>query len=441
MQVEVTRIDPCNQDVKLIIDAETASAAYRKQLLLAGKSAQIPGFRKGKAPLKMIERTYGEKVKDYFYEEIAEESFRKAIKEHDLRFLLYPELQEVTWNEGEDLHLVFKIETEPEIELKQTEGLSVPYKPTLLETEVESYIQELLKENSLLIEVEDEVRLDDIVDAEISYELASEKKSLTKEIPVVQDQEKELGFEEHLIGMKIGESKPIQIYGYDLASLHEVEPKLDDDLEYECIIMINAIRRKQIPALNDDFAKDMDFDSLEAMREKIADELRLKNDHKNLELKLNALFHALYETNKFPLPAKVVEHLLNEQVKHMKNGQYLSFLKQYYTMEITNSLVNTYLFNKLRAEYQLTPTKADKDSFIEHRAILEDRTVENWKETNAKRLEDEDFMDEVQKFLILKMLMDKSTFVVQEDEPEELQQPEDQLPEEAVSDQIQKEEE
>jgi hypothetical protein len=128
---------------------------------------------------------------------------------------------------------------------------------------------------------------------------------------------------------------------------------------------------------------------------------------------------ALYKANEFPLPKNVVEHLVNEQLKGIKEQQYLGFMKQYYAMQISNSLVNSYLFKKLKAEYDLTLTDADLDNFIEHQAIMEDHTVENWKETNAKKLEDEDFKDEVLQFTILLNILAKSEFVEAEELPEE----------------------
>lgn len=435
MQVEIKRIDACNQEVKLIIDAETATNEYKKQLSKAAQGLVIPGFRKGKAPLSLVERSYGPKVKDYFFEEMAEKSFRDAVKEHELSFLMYPEMKDPEWNMGEDLVLNFIIETEPEIELKQTEGLKVPYKPILLENEVQKYIEELRNENSILIDVEDEIQDRDMVDCELSIDLENERIVLNETFmaghPGEDEQEAMFSI---MLGKKIGESFEESVFGDELKSAKNDE-RIDNSMEYKARFMINAIRRKQIPEIDDEFAKDLDFESLQQMQEKIASDMHLRNEHQNIDVKHSALIMKLYEENQFSLPPKALEHLTEKEMEQFGNRldkNMLNYFRQYTQMRIVQDLATTYLLKKLREEYQVEVNDEMIETYILHNAILEDRTPENWKEANEKDIKDDFFKTTVSNYHVLSRIAETCEFFVMEENPMPELQAEETEPEEVI---------
>jgi len=148
VQVDVKAINSAKKEILLTIEAERTQNAYNKYLGKAARDISIQGFRPGKAPLAMVERAYGEKIRDYFYKDFVDEVFTEATKEHDLHYLMQPEIKDINWEKGQEMTIKVEIETEPEISFKQIEGLTVPYKPLALEDEVEHYIEELRKENA-----------------------------------------------------------------------------------------------------------------------------------------------------------------------------------------------------------------------------------------------------------------------------------------------------
>ena len=83
MQVDVTQINAAKKEILLTVEAERTNSAYRKYLNKAATEISIPGFRPGKAPVNMVERTYGTKIRDYFYKDFVDEVFTEAAKEHE----------------------------------------------------------------------------------------------------------------------------------------------------------------------------------------------------------------------------------------------------------------------------------------------------------------------------------------------------------------------
>jgi trigger factor len=116
------------------VEPERIEKYYKKYLSQAAKEAVVPGFRKGKAPLAMVERMYADRIEDYFQMDVVDDAFGEASKEHDIHYLLYPEVKDIEWEKGKEMVIKIEIETEPQIEFKSLEGLKIPYQPCSWET-------------------------------------------------------------------------------------------------------------------------------------------------------------------------------------------------------------------------------------------------------------------------------------------------------------------
>jgi len=168
VQVDFNQVNAVTKEINVSIPAETVDKAYEKYLRKASHSIEVPGFRKGKAPLNMVERLHAESLKEYFYKDYVDEVFEEIGKEHDLHYLLFPEVKEVNWEKGQEMTLKIEIEHEPTLEFKQLEGLTIPHKPQLLEDEVTKYLEQLRQDNARIIDAESAIK-DDMVMMEISF--------------------------------------------------------------------------------------------------------------------------------------------------------------------------------------------------------------------------------------------------------------------------------
>ncbi len=416
MQVEIKKINAVNKEITLVVEAERAMKMYQKYLSRASREVAVPGFRKGKAPLSMVERMYADRVMDLFYKEMVDDCFDEAARDHDIHYLLYPEVKDITWEKNEPMTIIINLETEPVIDFKQLEGLQIPHKPLTLETEVENYITSLLKENAYMIDVEGAALAGDELDGELTYELNGEK--IVHNINLVTESSEKEDIYSLLIGKTIGDTIELSIPGVDLAVLIS-DNTIAMETEYPSLVMVNAIRRKMVPELNDEFAKDLDFDSLEAMKEKISEDMKLANEHKNISIKHSSIISKLYVDNQFDLPEKTLNHIASKEVEKIDNPQWKAYYEYQVKMQITQEMINVYTLNNLKREINIELTDEDIDIYITHNAILEDKTVDAWKEGNKDFLDKPEFKESVKNFVILNQLAAKSEFVLAENPPAE----------------------
>ena len=243
--------------------------AYRKQR----GSIRVPGFRPGKAPRKMIENMYGAGV---FYEEAVNEAlpdaYTAAVKEQELEVVGYPEVELLSVGK-EGFSFKATVAVYPEVNLGQYKGVEAPKaEVSVTDEDVEGRIKEMADRNSRMVSVEDRaVAKGDI--AYIDFEGFLDGvpfdggKSDSFDLEIGSGQFVP-GFEDQVAGMSISEEKDINItfpedYHADLAGKAVVFH-----------VKVNAIKVKEIPALDDEFAKDVsEFDTLEELKKDVREKM------------------------------------------------------------------------------------------------------------------------------------------------------------------------
>ena len=243
--------------------------AYRKQR----GSIRVPGFRPGKAPRKMIENMYGAGV---FYEEAVNEAlpdaYTAAVKEQELEVVGYPEVELLNVGK-EGFSFKATVAVYPEVTLGQYKGVEAPKaEVSVTDEDVEGRIKEMADRNSRMVSVEDRaVAKGDIANIDFEGFLdgvpfdGGKSDSFDLEIGSGQFVP---GFEDQVAGMSISEEKDINItfpedYHADLAGKAVVFH-----------VKVNAIKVKEIPALDDEFAKDVsEFDTLEELKKDVREKM------------------------------------------------------------------------------------------------------------------------------------------------------------------------
>ncbi len=252
--------------------AEEFEAAVNKAYLKMRGKINVPGFRVGKAPRKIIEKMYGAEV---FYEEavniILPDAYEAAVKEQELDVVGYPEVElESCTKDG----VVFKctVAVYPEVKLGQYKGLEAPKAEVkVAAADVNARLKEMADRNSRLVSVERAVKKGDTADIDFegfdngvafdggkgeNFDLEIGSGSF---VP---------GFEEQLIGMKAGEEKDI-----DITFPENYTPELAGK-PVVFHVKVNEVKVKEVPALDDEFAKDVsEFDTLKELKADIKKKL------------------------------------------------------------------------------------------------------------------------------------------------------------------------
>ena len=252
--------------------AEEFEAAVNKAYLKMRGKINVPGFRVGKAPRKIIEKMYGAEV---FYEEavniILPDAYEAAVKEQELDVVGYPEVElESCTKDG----VVFKctVAVYPEVKLGQYKGLEAPKAEVkVAAADVNARLKEMADRNSRLVSVDRAVKKGDTADIDFegfdngvafdggkgeNFDLEIGSGSF---VP---------GFEDQLIGMKAGEEKDI-----DITFPKDYTPELAGK-PVVFHVKVNEVKVKEVPALDDEFAKDVsEFDTLKDLKADIKKKL------------------------------------------------------------------------------------------------------------------------------------------------------------------------
>ncbi|HLR11584.1 MAG TPA: trigger factor [Sporosarcina sp.] len=287
-------------------------AAFKKVV----KQVQAPGFRKGKMPRKMFEKMYG--VEALFQDAldiILPEAYGKAVEEAEIEPVDRPEIDVEQMEKGKELIFKATVTVKPEVKLGDYKGLEVTRQDTeVTDEEIEEQLKdrqtalaELVVKEDGAIEDGDTVNLDfkGFSDGE-PFE-GGEAKGFDLEIGSGQFIP---GFEEQMVGMKLGEEKEIEVNFPEEYHAAELAGK---PAVFE--VIVNEIKTKEVPALDDEFAKEVD-EEVESL-----DELRNKMKEQTLEEKKNAaetaLRDELVETAANNAEIDIPEAMVNSEVDRM----------------------------------------------------------------------------------------------------------------------------
>ncbi len=391
MKVEVKEISSVVKELTLTVEAEKVNKDYQKALKKVSKMAPpIPGFRKGKAPMSAVERNYGDYIKEELYKDGVDKYLKEAIEENDIKSIseFYPTSYE--WNKGEDLVAVFKFEVNPEIKLENIDGIKVPFKAKAIDEAVDEYLDEMKQKNSEMVEVADEIQNNDTVEFELTFTHNDEEKVEVVTVPISQEQENHDKIVDDAIAKKIGDKFPTEISSFSIQSV-----KLEDG-SVEVNAMVNSIQRLKEAVIDDAFAKTLDYDSLAAMRESLAQELALKTEKNNQNELNKKIMESIIAENDFQVPSVIIANEAYRQAKQYMPGkepdeQMINILSQFVTPQIKE----IYVYEALRKDYAIEVTDEQVDALVEKLAKLEDITAEEFRDEHKDLFEDDRMKDEV----------------------------------------------
>ncbi len=337
MSIKVENTENTNE-VKLTfnVPAEQFDEGMKKVYAKTAKYFNIPGFRKGKAPMTLVERTYGPQI---FYEdtfnEIVPEIFEKEISENNLEVVSKPEIDIVQMGKSQELIFTAVVQVKPEVKLGKYKGIAlekVEYNVT--DEDIEHELGHMADKNSRLVTVENEpVAEKDI--AVIDFE------GFVDGVPFeggkAENHELEIGsktfipgFEDQVIGMKVDEEKDINVKFPEEYFSAELAGK---DAVFK--VKVHEIKRKELPTLDDEFAKDVsEFDTIAELKNSIKEKLETGNANKaKYETEENAI-QKVCDATEIDIPSGMVDTEIDNMLKDIETR--LSYqglnMKQYLQM-------------------------------------------------------------------------------------------------------------
>lgn len=298
-------------------DAAEFEAAVNGAYLKNKSSIYIPGFRKGKAPRAVVEGMYGHEV---FYQdamdELAPKAFDQGLKESQLRIVGAPAISDVKVSDERTVEYTFEVTLYPEVTLGQYKGLSAQKDEVkVTDEDVDKELEAARKRNARILTVDDrEAQMGDTANIDFDGYLDGERFDGGK----AEGYDLELGsgsfvpgFEEQVVGMKIGEEKDVNItfpedYVADLAGKAVVFK-----------VKLNSLSTKELPELDDEFAKDVsEFDTLDEYKA----DIRAKQEKQQQEMADNKfrseIIRKACENMTVDIPAVMIDDKLEEMVRN-----------------------------------------------------------------------------------------------------------------------------
>lgn len=363
MSLQVEKLEKNMAKLTIETAAEDFNKAIQKVYQQNKGKISMPGFRKGKAPLAMIEKMYGKGV---FYEDAANElipeAYAKEIENCELDIVSRPKIDVVQIEKGKTFIFTAEVAVKPVVTLGDYMGVEVEKTPVeVTDEEIQKEIDKERENNSRMIDIDDRavengdiIKLDfeGFVDGVAFDGGKGENYSLTigsgSFIP---------GFEDQLVGVKIGEDAEVNVTFPEEYQAAELAGKA---AVFKC--KVNEIKVKELPEADDDFAKDVsEFDTMDEYKEDIRKNLTEKKAGEAKTAKQNKVVAKIVENAEMDIPPAMVD----EQVRQMADDFARRIQSQGLTIE------QYFQFTGMTAEKLFEQMRPEAEKRIQNSLVLE----------------------------------------------------------------------
>lgn len=383
--MKVEKTDNKNElKLELTIEAEKFENAMKKVYFKNAKHFNIPGFRKGKAPYNVVEKYYG---KEMFYEdafnEVVPEIYEEELKNNNIDAVSRPEISITQMEKGKDLIFTAVVQTKPEVTLGKYKGIQIKkIEYNVSDEDINKELDKMAEKNSRLVVVEDRavedkdiaiIDFEGFVDGKAFEGGKAEKHELS-----IGSHTFIQGFEEQVIGMKLGEEKDIQVKFPEEYFSPDLSGK---DATFK--VKLHEIKKKEMPVIDDEFAKDVsEFDSLNDLKNSIKERLESENKNRVKYETEDEAIKTVVEDIKLDIPSGMIETEIDNYIRDIENRL------KYQGMDLEKYLkmVNK-TEDELRKDYEEQATRTVKTRLVLEQVFI-DAKIEIPEEDIDKKLEE-----------------------------------------------------
>ena len=314
--ISCEKLEKSMVELQFSIDAETFKAAVNNAFKREGKKYAIPGFRKGKAPRHMIEKMYGSDIFHYdAVNDLFPEAYEAAVKEAKIDVVGRPDPEVVSMSEADGVVLKVKVAVKPEVELGEYAGLTVTKEAkNVNEADVDAEVKRMQDRNGRLLTREGAAENGDTVD--IDFEGFVDGKAFeggkAEHYSLVLGSGSFIpGFEDQVVGHSAGEEFDVNVKFPEEYGAAELAGK---DATFK--IKLHEVKYKELPALDDDFAKDVsEYDTLDELKDSIRNNIKTNLDKQAEQKVENDLMDQVVANMKADIPDAMVDSRIDELVQ------------------------------------------------------------------------------------------------------------------------------
>ena len=440
MSCTYEKISSNKAKLSFVVSAEDFENAIVKAYKKNVGRISLPGFRKGKAPRHVIEMQYGKSV---FYEDALDELFpdlyTAAVEENKLQVVDRPELDVEQMESGKELKFSVEVYVRPDVELGDYSAIPAEkVVDEVTDDDVSAEIERARERNARFIDITDRpAKLDD----EVNIDYAGFDGDRQFEGGTAQGYNLVLGsgtfipgFEEQLVGASVGDDVEVNVTfpeDYHEKSLagHPVVFK----------VKVNSIKEKELPALDDDFANDLSFDTLDEYRQDVRAKLEKDAEEKAETAFENEVIEQVIEGAKMDIPAAMIENEVQDMMRDMEmrmsmqglklkdymmyTGQTEEQLKEMYRPQATERIKGQLVLEAIRDKEGISATDEEVDAEIAKTAEQRKKSLEEYKkqlsDTAIESFKNMTTMKKVVEFLKSKAVKPEKTEEAEAEKTEE----------------------
>jgi trigger factor len=307
--------NPCQRELTIEIPADVVKSESEQLVNRYAKVARIPGFRKGKVPASIIRQRFAEDIKNEIVEQLVPKYFRDEVQNQGMSPVSQPRVTDLHLHEGEPLKFTAKFEVFPEFKVSSYDDIKAEtINTSVTDEEVETALDNLRQQHATYAAVEEDRGLSDGDFGVISFKGTPTEAEPDAKPVEVEEVMLEIGgsntvaeFSDNLRG-----AKPEETRNFDVSYPEDFNDKrlAGKTISYE--VHVKGIKRKNVPELNDDFAKELssDFNSVDDLRKRLRENMEQEKQHEAEHQGKDKIVDELVRRNDFPIP----ESMLDSQI-------------------------------------------------------------------------------------------------------------------------------
>ncbi|MGM0507787.1 MAG: trigger factor [Fusobacteriota bacterium] len=318
MNYEVNELNDVKLEIKLTVEGDDLQGKKSKIVNGITKEADIKGFRKGKAPKKVIEKKYKQDIEKQLVEEIVNENYPKIIKDEEIKPVNYPQVTNADIKE-DNVTLTMEVEIYPEVSLGEYKGLEIEKDNyELKEEDLKTELDSLVERNSKLKEAPEGAKAKEGDTAVIDFEGFIDGEAF--EGGKAEGHELKLGsnsfigdFEKQIEGHEVGDEFDVKVTFPENYGKEELAGK-----EATFKVKLNAIKVLETPELDDDFAKEVGYDTFEDLKEAKEIEIQKRENDKIEKGFINTILEEIKKGSEVTIPESLIKRETQQRLKEME---------------------------------------------------------------------------------------------------------------------------
>jgi trigger factor len=411
MDVQVESLSQVRRRMKYAVPATTVGAAFSSVIAKINARAKLPGFRPGKAPAAMIERMYGSDVRRQVLDKVLQDTVFSAIDKAGIRVVGRPEVEELSdLRRDAELQVTVQVEVLPELSLSGYEGVALVADAVQADAaDLDQALEEKARSRAEWVTASDAAGAGDEVELDyLARQVDSEDAPMSGEKRRVLLGSGRLHslIEGVALGLKGGESVERTV------TAGEADAPFAAGSEVSVQVTVHEVQRQEIPAIDDELAKDLGERDLAALKASVQAKLQDEARQATRDLQRRAAVDQLIAANTIEVPTSVVESYVDEQVRRafgqldrrmmeMLRG-YLDSMRRRMATDAEKSLRRSLALEAIAKDHSITVDDATVDAEIERLV----QQAEGRKETVRRQYAQEQAREELRRRLQHEQAMD-----------------------------------